>query len=91
MSVFVTGEDEYVWTDLSFDRPQQENLVIYEILVRDFSEQRTYKMIEDSLDYIENLGVSAIELMPVMEFNGNDSWGYNTTFYFRAGQSIRDT
>ena len=82
VSVFVTGEDEYVWTDLSFDRPQQENLVIYEILVRDFSEQRTYKMIEDSLDYIENLGISAIELMPVMEFNGNDSWGYNTTFYF---------
>ena len=82
VSVFITGEQEYIWTDESFDRPVQENLVIYEILVRDFSEQRTYKLIEDSLDYIENLGVSAIELMPVMEFNGNDSWGYNTTFYF---------
>ena len=82
VSVFVTGEDEYVWSDNGFARPEQENLVIYEILVRDFSEQRTYKLIEDSLDYLEDLGVTAIELMPIMEFNGNDSWGYNTTFYF---------
>jgi 1,4-alpha-glucan branching enzyme len=82
VSVFITGEDEYPWNDTNFERPQQENLVIYEILVRDFSEQRTYKMIEDSLNYLESLGISAIELMPVMEFNGNDSWGYNTTFYF---------
>jgi 1,4-alpha-glucan branching enzyme len=82
VSVFVLGEDEYIWSDEEFVRPEQENLVIYEILVRDFSEQSTYKMIEDSLDYLENLGVTAIELMPIMEFNGNDSWGYNTTFYF---------
>ncbi|PCJ81488.1 MAG: 1,4-alpha-glucan-branching protein [Bacteroidetes bacterium] len=87
VSVFVTGETEYVWTDETFERPEQENLVIYELLVRDFSEQRTYKMIEDSLDYLENLGITAIELMPVMEFNGNDSWGYNTTFYFAADKA----
>ena len=34
------------------------------------------------LDYLERLGITAIELMPVQEFEGNDSWGYNPTFYF---------
>ncbi|MFM8294360.1 MAG: alpha-amylase family glycosyl hydrolase, partial [Microcystaceae cyanobacterium] len=32
------------------------------------------------ISYLRKLGVNAIELMPVMEFNGNESWGYNPTF-----------
>ena len=55
----------FAWTDASFERPDQENLLIYELLVRDFTEDRTLKAIEDTLDYLENLGVQAIELMPV--------------------------
>ena len=70
-----------------FRAADQENLVIYELLVRDWSEERTLKFIEDSLDYLETLGVQALELMPVNEFNGNDSWGYNPTFYFAVDKA----
>ena len=87
VSVFTPGEAAFDWTDDSYVRPDQENLVIYELLVRDFSEERTLKFIEDSLDYLERLGVQALELMPVNEFNGNDSWGYNPTFYFAVDKA----
>lgn len=87
VSVMVPGEAAFEWTDDNFERPDQENLLTYEILVRDFTEDRTFKAIEDTLDYLENLGVTAIELMPVNEFNGNDSWGYNPTFYFAVDKA----
>ena len=87
VSVFTPGESAFEWTDEDFTRPDQENLVIYELLVRDFSEARTFQFIEDSLDYLASLGVQALELMPVNEFNGNDSWGYNPTFYFAVDKA----
>jgi 1,4-alpha-glucan branching enzyme len=34
--------------------------------------------------YLKNLGINAVELMPVNEFEGNESWGYNPSFYFAA-------
>ena len=87
VSVFIPGEAAFNWTDQEFNRPDQENLVIYELLVRDFSDARTFQAIEDSLMYLKKLGVQAIELMPVNEFNGNDSWGYNPTFYFAVDKA----
>ena len=81
VSVLQTGQPEFDWTDNGFERPAKEQLIIYELLVRDFTEERTYNAILDTLDYLEDLGINAIEFMPVMEFNGNDSWGYNPTFY----------
>lgn len=87
VSVFTAGETPFAWTDEGYVRPDQENLLIYEILVRDFTEARTFQAIEDTLDYLENLGVQAIELMPINEFNGNDSWGYNPTFYFAVDKA----
>jgi hypothetical protein len=82
VSVFTIEEPEFDWTDDDFQRPEQENLVVYELLVRDFTEERTFAAIEDTLDYLQGLNISAIELMPVNEFNGNISWGYNPSFYF---------
>ena len=35
----------------------------------------------DTLNYLEELGINAIELMPVNEFEGNNSWGYNPSFH----------
>ncbi len=67
-----------------FDAPAEEDLVVYEILIRDFfgEGERNYDNLIDTLSYLKRLGVNAIELMPVMEFNGNESWGYNPTFLF---------
>lgn len=72
---------EYEWQVNDFERPEQEKLVIYELLVRDFVEQHDYKTLIDTLDYLERLGVNAIELLPINEFEGNISWGYNPSFH----------
>ncbi|KQC32002.1 alpha amylase [Nonlabens sp. YIK11] len=71
----------YNWTVTDFQRPDNENLVIYELLVRDFSEDDSYQSIIDNIDYIVDLGVNAVEFMPLNEFEGNDSWGYNPKFH----------
>lgn len=81
VSVFETGQEAYIWQH-EFNSPPKENLVIYELLVRDFVEAHDWKTLTDTLDYFTRLGVNAIELMPFNEFEGNESWGYNPSFYF---------
>jgi glycosidase len=84
VSVLQTGQQPYVWNVTNFQKPNKEKLVFYELLIRDFfgAGQETYKNLTDTLSYIKSLGVNAIKLMPVTEFSGNDSWGYNPTFMF---------
>ncbi|SMG18022.1 Por secretion system C-terminal sorting domain-containing protein [Marivirga sericea] len=77
VSYLQTNKTQFDWTDSDFQRPANEDLVIYELLIRDFTELRTYKAVTDRLDYLEDLGINAIQFMPVMEFEGNLSWGYN--------------
>lgn len=83
-SVLQTGQTAYQWdaSEGTWQRPAKEDLVIYELLVRDFIGTHDYKDLIDTLDYIQNLGVNAIELMPIMEFEGNESWGYNPMYFF---------
>jgi 1,4-alpha-glucan branching enzyme len=89
VAVLQTNQPEYNWVNTKFDKPAKEKLIIYELLVRDFlgESNMNYQSLIDTLDYIENLGVNAIELMPIMEFNGNDSWGYNPTFMFAVDKA----
>ncbi len=77
-----TGQDSYIWKNTVYEKPKPEELVVYELLVRDFDEKRTYQAVIDRLDYLKELGINAIELMPVGEFEGNLSWGYNPSFFF---------
>jgi hypothetical protein len=91
VSVFRTDPPVFNWTDQSFVRPAKTKLVVYELLVRDFLEDRTYASLTDSLDYLETLGVTAIQLMPINEFEGNDSWGYNPSFYFAPDKAYGST
>jgi 1,4-alpha-glucan branching enzyme len=72
-----TSKPQFPWTDDNFKKPANEDLVIYKLLVRDFTELRTYNAVTEKLDYLEELGINAIEFLPVMEFEGNLSWGYN--------------
>jgi glycosidase len=81
-SVFQTDQTLYTWNDGSWVRPPQDDLVIYELLVRDFVAAHDYQTLIDTIAYLKNLGINAIELMPVSEFEGNSSWGYNASFYF---------
>ncbi len=82
VSILQTAEPAYNWSAGSFSRPDKKGLVIYELLVRDFVAAHNWKTISDSLNYLKNLGINAIELMPLNEFEGNVSWGYNPDFYF---------
>lgn len=79
-----TGQTPFVWdtSEENFQRPDKEDLVIYELLVRDFISSHNYKDLMDTLDYMADLGVNAIELMPIMEYEGNESWGYNPMYFF---------
>ncbi|OIV42806.1 alpha-amylase family glycosyl hydrolase [Flavobacterium johnsoniae] len=81
VTVLKTGQAPYNWQVTNFTKPEKEKLVVYEVLVRDFDAARNYQSLIDKIDYFKNLKINAIELMPVMEFEGNESWGYNTSFH----------
>lgn len=83
-TVLQTGQQAYQWKNptVKGGRPAKENLVVYELLVRDFLASHSYKDLADTLTYLKRLGVNAIELLPIMEFEGNESWGYNPSYLF---------
>ncbi|MBL3655713.1 alpha-amylase family glycosyl hydrolase [Fulvivirga sediminis] len=82
VAVMETGQLAYSWEVTDFEKPANEDLVIYELLIRDFDERHDYQGILNHLDYLKGLGINAIELMPIMEIDGNLSWGYNPFFFF---------
>lgn len=98
VSVAQANPPAYNWQAANFQRPSPSNLVIYELWLGDFLDQDntpysspnfatpnnvpSYQTLLDSLNYIAVLGVNAIELLPVNEFEGNVSWGYNPNFMF---------
>jgi hypothetical protein len=82
VGVFQTNQTAYNWTVSSFSKPAKEKLVIYELLVRDFTTKHSFQSLVDTISYLKKLGVNAIEVMPPNEFEGNMSWGYNPDFLF---------
>ena len=84
VTVIQTGKQTYPWSEatLNFKRPNKNNLVIYELWVYDYTPERSYSGLMRRLDYIQSLGVNAVELMPVCEFDGNYNWGYSPCLYF---------
>ncbi|MDG2349262.1 MAG: alpha-amylase family glycosyl hydrolase [Flavobacteriaceae bacterium] len=85
VTVLQTGQTPYNWQVTNFQKPKKEDLVIYEVLIRDFDKNgdggRNFQQLIDRIDYFKNLNVNAIQLMPIMEYEGNESWGYNTSFH----------
>lgn len=82
ISTFKIQEYAYSWKVNDFKIEDKNNLIIYEMLFRDFTTSGDIAGAMAKLDYLEALGINAIELMPIQEFDGNDSWGYNPCFYF---------
>jgi 1,4-alpha-glucan branching enzyme len=77
------------WQDHCFDLPPFNQLVIYEMHIGTFNredrnggEVGTFYSAVAKLDYLKDLGINAIELMPIMEFPGDNSWGYNPSHPF---------
>ena len=86
VTVLQTGQTAYPWSaaTTNFVKPKKKDLVIYEVLVRDFDANKSYQDLINKIDYFKNLKINAIQLMPVMEFEGNESWGYNTVFHMAS-------
>ena len=86
VTVLQTGPNSlfsYNWSaaTTNFVKPKKKDLVFYEVLIRDFDSNRTYQDLINRIDYFKNLKINAVKLMPVMEFEGNMSWGYNTVYH----------
>src|SRR5690606_10866771 len=81
VSVIYPGKPEFVWQNNDFEKPATRDLIIYELLLRDFFAEHDYKALIDTLTYFQKLGVNVIELMPNNEFDGNISWGYNPSYH----------
>ena len=92
LAVYRSDIDDYKWDSATtnFKVPDHNSMVIYELLFRDFtgdgSDQDgkhfgTISEAREKISYLKELGINCVELMPVMEFNGNNSWGYNTNAY----------
>ena len=82
VSAFQINKPVYNWKHKDFKVEDKNDLVIYEMLFRDFTTSQDIAGAMAQLDYIENLGVTAVQLMPVQEFDGNLSWGYNPNHWF---------
>ena len=83
VTLLQTGQTAYSWSaaTTNFVKPNKDNLVVYEVLIRDFDANRNFQSLIDRIDYFKNLKINAIQLMPIMEFEGNESWGYNTAYH----------
>jgi len=82
VGILQTAFAQYNWQVNNFSRPDKRKLVVYELLLRDFLAGHDWKTLRDTLNYLQNVGVNAIEIMPFSEFETNNSWGYNPDFYF---------
>ena len=87
VSVFQTNQNPYSWETTGYTRPEKQDLIIYEMHLRDFTSEGSFKGAQAKIPYLKELGINAIELMPTNEFEGNDSWGYNPSFYFATDKA----
>ncbi|MEQ8469194.1 alpha-amylase family glycosyl hydrolase [Coleofasciculus sp. E1-EBD-02] len=90
--------DTYTWQHDDTPLPQNHELVIYEMHIGDFSggEDDSYprgqfKHVVEKLDYLCELGINAVQLMPMMEYPGDYSWGYNVRHFFALESSYGKT
>ena len=81
VSVLQTNAPAYTWQTTNYTRPDKRNLMVYELLLRDYLAAHDWKTLNDTLNYIQRLGINTIQLMPINEFEGNLSWGYNPDYY----------
>lgn len=65
------------WTDQEWQNPAMDHYIIYELHTGTFSPEGTFSGIEKKLDHLIDLGVNAIEIMPVAQFPGSRNWGYD--------------
>jgi maltooligosyltrehalose trehalohydrolase len=81
------GLQAYQWTDGHWRNPKLEDYIFYELHTGTFTPEGTFAAIENKLDYLLELGITAIELMPIAQFPGGRNWGYDGVFPFAVQHS----
>ncbi len=79
--------DSYTWTDKKWQNPALGTYIIYELHVGTFSKEGDFAGVIKHLDDLKDLGVTAIEIMPIAQFSGARNWGYDGVFPFAAQNS----
>ncbi len=76
----------FAWNDAGWTT-SLDQYIIYELHTGTFTQEGTFAAIEQKLDYLLELGVTAIEIMPVAQFPGARNWGYDGVFPFAVQDS----
>jgi len=77
----------YEWRDLGWRGRPWEETVLYQLHIGTFTEEGTFRAAIDKLDYLVELGVTAIQLLPLAEFKGDWNWGYDGAMLFAPDAS----
>lgn len=90
----VTTAPGYAWRHDGVPLPQNDELVIYELHIGEFGHlgdrAGTFDTVVERLDYLRDLGITGVELMPVTAFPGEESWGYNVRHFFALDTGYGD-
>lgn len=79
--------NDFTWTDDEWKNPALSEYILYELHTGCFSPEGTFDGIGRKLDHLVELGVTAIELMPVAQFAGERNWGYDGVYPFAVQHS----
>jgi maltooligosyltrehalose trehalohydrolase len=80
-------DSAFDWTDESWRGLPIEQCVLYELHVGTFTPEGTFDAIHRHLEYLRDLGVTLVELMPVAQFSGSRNWGYDGVYPFAVQNS----
>ncbi|MFP4121374.1 MAG: malto-oligosyltrehalose trehalohydrolase [Coleofasciculus sp.] len=80
-------DHQFDWTDNSWQGIPLKDLIIYELHVGTFTPEGTFASIIPRLSYLQDLGITAIEIMPVAQFPGSRNWGYDGVYVYGVQES----
>ncbi|MDT0685874.1 malto-oligosyltrehalose trehalohydrolase [Autumnicola psychrophila] len=83
----VIDPEDYQWNDKDWKGLPMSQMIIYELHVGTFTKEGTFAAIEEKLDYLLELGITAIEIMPISAFPGNRNWGYDGVYPYATQES----
>lgn len=83
----VVDQSAYVWNDTHWQGIPLEDYIIYEVHVGTFTDAGTFEAVISRLDDLKELGVNAIEIMPIAQFPGDRNWGYDGVYPFAVQYS----
>jgi len=83
----IVNHENYKWNDDTWKGLPLEEMVIYELHVGTFTSEGTFESMISRLDELKEVGINAIEIMPVAQFPGNRNWGYDGVFPFAVQNS----